>query len=65
MNPELNDRADQLIHEMREWLQDNEDPDATDEEALETLANDCGLDAHGHCSMAGSEYCDWDCPFSR
>ena len=26
---------------------------------------DCGLSADGQCSMAGSEECDWECPYSH
>ncbi|MEO9231538.1 MAG: hypothetical protein ABI216_21670 [Devosia sp.] len=26
---------------------------------------DCGMGPDGQCSMAGSEWCDWDCPRSR
>lgn len=39
---------------------DFEDYDDPFEDAM-----DCGLMRDGTCSMAGSEYCDWDCPFSR
>lgn len=26
---------------------------------------DCGLHIDGQCSKAGSEECDWECPFSH
>lgn len=26
--------------------------------------DDCGMDGNGYCSKAGSEECDWDCPYS-
>jgi hypothetical protein len=25
---------------------------------------DCGMTPDGRCTKAGSEECDWDCPFS-
>lgn len=25
---------------------------------------DCGMGADGQCSKAGSEECDWECPYS-
>lgn len=24
---------------------------------------DCAMDRHGNCGKAGSEECDWECPF--
>lgn len=27
--------------------------------------DDCGMSPDGQCSMAGSEWCDWDCPRNR
>lgn len=24
---------------------------------------DCGMDRHGNCGKAGSEECDWECPY--
>jgi hypothetical protein len=37
-------------------LEPDEDEDGFD---------DCGLRANGTCSLAGTEYCDWDCTFTR
>lgn len=37
--------------------------DAEDED--DYLDEDCGMGADGQCSMAGSEFCDWDCPRDR
>ena len=28
-------------------------------------AFDCAMDEHGNCGKAGSEECDWECPFNR
>ena len=52
------------IDETREYLEINSDPDATDEDALEYLMGECDQDSSGYCSKAGSEECDWECPFS-
>jgi hypothetical protein len=60
-----NGRFEQAIEEMREHLQINRNPDATDSDAYLELAEECGQDRSGYCSMAGSEYCDWECPFSK
>jgi hypothetical protein len=24
--------------------------------------DDCGMMADGHCMLAGTEFCDWECP---
>ncbi len=37
---------------------DYDDPDGIDDD---DGWDDCGLGPDGQCSMAGSEYCDWDC----
>lgn len=42
---------------------DDEDP-YTDDDAVDDLMDECGQDSNGICSLAGTEYCDWDCPFS-
>lgn len=36
------------------------DDDEDDEDWL-----DCGLSIDGQCSKAGSEECDWECPYSH
>jgi len=54
----------EAIKETKEWLEINSDPDATDEDAIEDLLSECGQDSSGYCSQAGSEYCDFECPFS-
>ena len=33
-----------------------------DEEQYYAFESECHMDADGHCSAAGSEYCDWECP---
>jgi hypothetical protein len=59
-----NGRLRQAIAETREHLQLNSDPDATEWDAMENLFDDCGQDRNGYCSKAGSEECDFECPFS-
>lgn len=53
------------IEETKEHLQINSDPDATDDDALDDLMGECGQDSSGSCSLAGTEYCDWECPFNE
>ena len=53
------------IRETREYLELNADPDATDEDAADYLMHECGKDQNGRCSLAGTEYCDFECPFSN
>jgi hypothetical protein len=59
-----NGRFRRAVEETKEHLQINSDPDATDSDAIENLMDECGQDSSGQCSMAGSEYCDFECPFS-
>lgn len=43
-----------------------EDEEATDDDALDDLMDDCGLlpdHLGGGCTLAGSEQCDFECPF--
>jgi hypothetical protein len=35
-----------------------------DEDSDEVSDFDCGMDRHGFCGKAGSEECDWECPYS-
>ena len=58
----------QAVREMKEYLELNggygdEDREPNDDDAIEALMDDCGKDASGSCSLAGTEYCDWECPF--
>ena len=43
-------------------LSDGDDFYEDDDEDFDQLEFDCGWDGHG-CSMAGSEDCDFECPF--
>lgn len=59
---------DRAIKEVKEHLEINRDWDdddgPNDDDAIDYLMDECGRDPGGGCSMAGTEYCDWDCPFS-
>lgn len=39
-----------------DFYEDTEDEDEYD-------SFDCAMDRHGNCGKAGSEECDWECPF--
>ncbi len=41
---------------------DDLDPDEDDEMAEAEM--NCGQMADGQCMLAGTEYCDWECPFA-
>ncbi len=54
------------ITETKEYLELNYDDEGdgfSDDGAYERLEERCGRQNDG-CSMAGSEYCDFECPFS-
>lgn len=62
-------RLHRAIEERREYASlnydfDDEDDVFTDEDAIDELMGECGQDRNGSCSMAWTEYCDWECPFS-
>ena len=55
-----------VIAEQREYMNLNDDDGPfDDEDALESLMYDCGMLPDGSCMKAGSEECDWECPFSN
>lgn len=61
------DKLNRAIQEAKEYLQLNSDhgiDGPTDNDALDMLMDECGMMRDGTCTMAGTEYCDWDCPFS-
>lgn len=55
------------LREQKEWLELNggyeNDDHPTDSDALDDLLSECGDTGDG-CAYAGTEYCDWECPFS-
>ena len=62
--PRADRRLQYAIAETKEHLQLNGDPDADEDEALEALEEECGRQRDGSCLLAGTEYCDWECPFN-
>ena len=58
----------QAIKEEKEFREVNFDYDddggPNDDECIDHFLDECGHDGSGGCSLAGTEYCDWDCPFS-
>ena len=61
-------KLDHAIKETIEYLEinggyeDGHEPD--EEDAIEELLGECGQTRDGDCTLAGTEYCDWECPFS-
>jgi hypothetical protein len=62
-------RLRQAIKERRDHLELNGGADdgyeVTDDDALDDLLEECGRMGDGYCTQAGTEYCDFECPFSR
>jgi uncharacterized protein YggL (DUF469 family) len=56
----------QAIKEQKEYHEDNYDDndDYTDDDAIDDLMSECGNNGSDGCNLAGTEYCDWECPFS-
>ena len=55
----------QDMRERQEWADANmseDDADAFD--PVEDAMQQCGMTSDGYCMLAGTEYCDWECPFS-
>jgi hypothetical protein len=62
--PESIDYDDNYVPD--EDLDDDTDLDPDDEEDdFEREMDECGQIRGGGCMYAGTEYCDWECPFSR
>jgi hypothetical protein len=59
--PEFDD--DDVVDDEQDWFDDDDDPD---DDELEEALGECGRgqDYEG-CMLAGSEYCDFECPFNR
>lgn len=61
-------RLHRAIAERKEHAECNydfdEDEAFTDDDAIDELMGECGQTPDGYCTLAGTEYCDWDCPFS-
>jgi hypothetical protein len=68
----MSSKLEQRIREQKEHHEINYDPPDddefdgyTDEDAIDDLIDECGQDRDGYCSMAGSEYCSFECPFNE
>lgn len=63
----MSSKLKQRIEETKEHARCNYDYDEdygfTDEDAIEDLMDECGQMPDGGCSLAGTEYCDFECPF--
>lgn len=59
-------KLEHAIKERKEHAESNYDnaDEFTDDDAIEELMGECGQDGSGSCSLAGTEYCDFECPFS-
>lgn len=62
--------CDKPIYHEWEWMlhrhpcvYDLEDCDIDDYEEEEEHALDCHMDRHGNCGKAGSEECEFECPY--
>ena len=51
------------IREALQWRRDNEGNEVTEQDALDGLLAECGQTNDGECLLAGSEQCDFECPF--
>lgn len=64
---EANPKLDRTIKERKEYAECNydfdEDDGYTDEDAIDDLMDERGQDREGYCSLAGTEYCSFECPF--
>ena len=53
-------------HKMKsyeDWCEANGGDDWDWDDAYEIALSECGQMPDGFCTMAGTEHCDWDCPF--
>lgn len=57
-------RLRQAIDETLEYMEINYDEEQTEDDALEYIMGNCGKQEDGSCLNAGSEDCDFECPFS-
>lgn len=52
------------LQERQEWADANMDEESADAfDPVEDAMGECGLTDDGFCMLAGTEYCDFDCPF--
>lgn len=46
-----------------DYFDEDDDNSSEEEDELEEAMGECGLDREGACSLAGSEWCEFECPF--
>lgn len=58
-------KSDREQH-MERYPDDFEDYDPDDWETEDEFESfDCAMDRHGYCGKAGSEECEFECPYNR
>lgn len=57
--------ADDPKEPAREYIDDHMFDDEDDFIDIEDDFEECGMMADGQCMLAGTEFCDWDCPRDR
>lgn len=58
-NPDWDDDNDE------NYIDDEHEMHENEEDEFERAMDECGQTQDGGCMLAGTEYCDWDCPFSK
>lgn len=54
-----------ITHKIVEDDDDVFDYEQDDEDNFDKALSECGVMSDGLCSMAGSEFCDWECPLLK
>ena len=57
--------ADNDVYQKPEFQYDPADDERDEYDEIAEAEMNCGMNSDGQCSQAGTEYCDWNCPFSR
>ena len=57
--------ADNDIYRGPQFQYDPADDEIDVDDEIAEAEMNCGMNSDGQCSQAGSEWCDWNCPFSR
>lgn len=58
----IEDDQDVMYHEE---FDDEDEVDERELDEYEEAMLNCGMTQDGACMLIGTEYCDWDCPFSQ
>ena len=62
------DVGDSTMPKSDELVNIDHDPTDFDDDGLDDEDEeyyDCGMDRDGGCSLAGTEQCDWECPYEK